>query len=147
ISLMADSGWTASTNQSLHWKRDGDVTETRVERRKVVEFRPSGDRRSTSRCPTLDGSTALAGRDLCLRLPTFRRRRAGHAGEAEEIMSSRTGIVVRLIAAGLMLFLASASQARDRQPPWSWSHAQSTPASAVPRVVLAPVDQSKLLAE
>jgi hypothetical protein len=61
-------------------------------------------------------------------------------------MTFRTGIVVRLLAAGLVVF-SLAGQARDREPPYSFSHPQSTPASAVPRIALAPVDRAKLLQE
>lgn len=54
--------------------------------------------------------------------------------------------VIRLALIGLLLVCAT-SQARQREAPYSWSHPQTVSNADVPRLIVAPVDRAKLLAE
>ena len=59
-------------------------------------------------------------------------------------MSFRTRNTIWLLFACFLLLPAFA-ESRDREQPYSWLHPQTT--AEVPRVVLAPVDQARLLSE
>lgn len=61
-------------------------------------------------------------------------------------MSYRTRNSIWLVIALLLLVPALASS-REREQPYSWLHPQTISSASVPRVVLAPVDQARLLAE
>lgn len=58
-------------------------------------------------------------------------------------------VIKRIAGLGIACLLAVSmtGEARQTEPPYSWSHPQTTLDANVPSVVLAPVDQAELLAE